>query len=211
MEQEATVAEDQAQGPGGPVAPLGAPSGDDAGELRVRVARSVAELRRRTGRSLAEVAADAGIGKSTLHAIEAGEANPGIETLWALAGALGVTFGDLLDPPAPSIRVVRAGEGPRIDSERSHMRAHLLATTAHRSRVEVFHLALEPGSERGAAPHAPGTVEHVLVTHGRLRVGPAGGAIELGPGDLASFPGDAEHVYETLEPDTQAVLLIEYR
>jgi transcriptional regulator with XRE-family HTH domain len=184
---------------------------DDAAELRARVARSVAERRQRSGRSLAEVAAAAGIGKSTLHAIEAGEANPGIETLWALASALGVTFGDLLDPPTPAVRVVRAGEGPLIESESSRMRAHLLTTTAHGARVEVFHLDLEPGAERGAAPHPAGTVEHVLVTAGRLRVGPTDATAELGPGDLASFPGDVEHVYETLEPGTRAVLLIEYR
>jgi transcriptional regulator with XRE-family HTH domain len=195
---------------GGEQAPPGA-GPDDAVELRARVARSVRDLRGRSGQSLAEVAAAAGIGKSTLHAIEAGEANPGIETLWSLAGALGVTFGDLLDPPAPTIRVVRAGEGPRVESESSRMRAHLLATTAHRARVEVYSLALEPGGERGAAPHAPGTVEHVLVTHGSLRVGPADNDIELRAGDLASFPADVEHVYEAVEPDTRAVLFIEYR
>jgi transcriptional regulator with XRE-family HTH domain len=187
------------------------PAVDDAGELRARVARSVRELRGRSGRSLADVAAAAGIGKSTLHAIEAGEANPGIETLWALAGALGVTFGDLLDPPSPSVRVVRAGEGPRVESESSRMRAHLLATTAHQSRVEVFSLDLDPGAERGAEAHAAGTVEHVLVTHGALRVGPADATAALGPGDLATFPADVEHVYEATEPHTRAVLLIEYR
>jgi transcriptional regulator with XRE-family HTH domain len=196
---------------GGEPAPPGAGSVDDAGELRARVARSVRELRGRSGQSLAEVAAAAGIGKSTLHAIEAGEANPGIETLWSLAGALGVTFGDLLDPPGPTIRVVRAGEGPRVEAESSRMRAHLLATTAHRARVEVYSLALEPGGERGAAPHAPGTVEHVLVTHGSLRVGPADNDTELHAGDLASFPADVEHVYEAVEADTRAVLFIEYR
>jgi transcriptional regulator with XRE-family HTH domain len=187
------------------------PTGDEAGELRARVARSVHELRARSGRSLAEVAAAAGIGKSTLHAIETGEANPGIETLWALARALGVPFGALLDPPAPSVRVVRAGEGPRVDSESSGMRAHLLATTAHQARVEVYDLAFGPGRPRGAEAHTAGTVEHVLVTRGILRVGPVESAAELRPGDLASFPGDVEHVYEALEPDTQAVLIIEYR
>jgi transcriptional regulator with XRE-family HTH domain len=197
---------------GGPaVRPAVGFAADEAGELRARVARTVRELRARSGRSLAEVASTAGIGKSTLHAIEAGEANPGIETLWALAGALGVTFGDLLDPPAPSVRVVRAGEGPRVESESSRMRAHLLATTAHQSRVEVFSLDLEPGAERGADPHAAGTVEHVLVTHGGLRVGPVDAMAELAAGDLASFPADVEHVYEATEPETRAVLLIEYR
>lgn len=180
------------------------------GELRERIATTVAALRLRSGRSLADLAATAGIGKSTLHAIESGDANPGIETLWALARALDVPFGALLEPPAPSVRVVRAGEGPRVDSEDAGMQARLLATTSHGVRTEVYALVLTPSGGRMAAPHTPGTTEHVLVTRGRLRVGPHEAAVELGPGDLASFPGDVPHRYDALEDGSEAVLIIEY-
>jgi transcriptional regulator with XRE-family HTH domain len=182
----------------------------DAAELRTQVARTVRELRARSGRSLADLASTAGIGKSTLHAIESGDANPGIETLWALAGALGVPFGHLLDPPTPVMRVVRAGEGPRVASEAATMQAHLLASTGHAARVELYDLHLQLGPLRDAQPHTDGTVEHVLVTAGKLRVGPVDAAVELGVGDLATFPGDTGHCYEALEQDTRAVLLIEY-
>ncbi|MFP4149821.1 MAG: helix-turn-helix domain-containing protein [Nitriliruptoraceae bacterium] len=182
----------------------------EAGELRRRIATSVRELRTRAGRSLGDLAADAGIGKSTLHAIENGDANPGIETLWALARALGVPFGELLEPPAPAVRVVRAGEGPEVLSESGSMQAHLLATTGHRVRVEVYRLALEPGPSHQAAPHAGGTVEHVLVTAGGVSVGPTDAPVHLGAGDLATFPGDRPHAYEATEPGTRAVLLLEY-
>lgn len=182
----------------------------EAGELRQRIATSVRELRTRAGRSLGDLAADAGIGKSTLHAIEAGDANPGIETLWSLARALGVPFGDLLEPPAPSVRVVRAGEGPQVLSESGAMQAHLLAATGHRVRVEVYHLTLEPGPSHQAAPHTTGTTEHVLVTAGGLTVGPVEAPVHLGAGDLATFSGDRDHAYEATEPGTKAVLLLEY-
>jgi transcriptional regulator with XRE-family HTH domain len=182
----------------------------DAGEVRARVAMTVRDLRSRSGRSLADLAAAAGIGKSTLHAIESGDANPSIETLWALAGALGVPFGDLLEPPRARVRVVRADDAPRVDSERSAMQAHLLTSTARGARVELFTLDIEPGSERDADAHATGTVEHVLVTAGRLRVGPTTDPAVLEPGDLASFAGDAPHVYEATCPGTRAVLLVEY-
>ena len=72
---------------------LGANPPPDASALRGQLARTVRDLRSRSGKSLADLASAAGIGKSTLHAIEAGDANPGIETLSALAGALGVPFG----------------------------------------------------------------------------------------------------------------------
>jgi transcriptional regulator with XRE-family HTH domain len=182
----------------------------DPRELRCRIARTVRDVRMRSGRSLADVASAAGIGKSTLHAIESEDANPGIETLWALARALEVPFGSLLEPPVPSVRVVRAGEGPRVDSENAQIQARLLATTAHGSRTEIYALTLQPSQGHEAEPHTPGTTEHVLVTAGRVSVGPVDAAVELGPGDLASFAGDVAHRYEALGADSEAVLIIEY-
>ncbi|MCC5949168.1 MAG: helix-turn-helix domain-containing protein [Nitriliruptoraceae bacterium] len=186
------------------------PTDQDMVALRARVAANVSALRARSGRSLADLSMAAGIGKSTLHAIEAGDANPGIETLWALARALGVPFGHLLDPPGPPIRVLRAGQGPVAVSEDESMRAHLLASIAHGVRVELYDLDLREGPARDAEPHGDGTVEHVLVTSGRLVVGPVGGMEELGPGDLITFPADVAHRYEATEPGTRAVLLLEY-
>jgi transcriptional regulator with XRE-family HTH domain len=188
----------------------GAETSPDPRELRCRIARTVRDLRVRSGRSLADVASAAGIGKSTLHAIESEDANPGIETLWALARALDVPFGSLLEPPSPSVRVVRAGEGPRVDSEDASMQARLLASTSHGSRTEIYALDLDPTRGRDAEAHTPGTTEHVLVITGRVRVGPVGSLVDLGPGDLASFPGDVTHRYEALEPGSEAVLIIEY-
>jgi transcriptional regulator with XRE-family HTH domain len=186
------------------------PDEAEAAALRQRIATTVREHRARAGRSLADLAAAAGIGKSTLHAIESGDANPGIETLWALARALGVPFGQLLDPPAPTIRVVRAGDAPRIASESSSMHAYLLTATAHGARTEVYDLHLEPGPVRDAEPHSAGTIEHVFVTAGRLRVGPPDTPADLAVGDLASFAGDVAHRYEALVPATRVVLVIEY-
>lgn len=189
--------------PGGEASP-------DPRELRCRIARTVRDLRVRSGRSLADVASAAGIGKSTLHAIESEDANPGIETLWALARALDVPFGSLLEPPTPSVRVVRAGEGPRVDSEDASMQARLLASTSHGSRTELYALDLDLTRGRDAEAHTPGTTEHVLVVTGRVRVGPLESLVDLGPGDLASFPGDVTHRYEALEAGSEAVLIIEY-
>lgn len=184
---------------------------ETAAQVRERVADAVREHRARAGRSLAELAADAGIGKSTLHAIETGEANPSIETIWALARALEVPFGELLDPPSAAVRVVRAGQGPQIASQDGvGMVAHLLTSTARGARVEWYTLELAAGPSRAADAHAPGTIEHVLVVEGRLRVGPDDDAVELGPGDLAVFPGDVAHRYHALTEGTRALLLLEY-
>lgn len=186
------------------------PTAEAAG-LRQRIAAHVRDHRSRAGLSLAEVAARAGIGKSTLHQLETGEANPSIETLWAVAEALGVPFGELIEPAAPAVRVIRADEGIPVEASESGMRARLLTSSTQVRRLEVYSLDFDDGPPRRAEPHIPGAVEHVLVTAGRLLVGPTGQEADLSTGDLATFPGDVEHHYAPLEPGTSVILLMDYR
>lgn len=184
--------------------------GDDAAPLVSVVARNIRSLREGAGLSLSELAVQAGIGKSTLSQLESGNANPSIETLWAVARTLGVPFGRLVEPAVPDVHVVRAGEGVRVDAAGSPYRAQLLVSRTRRGSFELYRIESEPGPAHEAEPHISGAVEHLLVVTGRMRVGPGDAAVELGPGDLAAFAGDAAHVYETLEAGTSALLLMDY-
>lgn len=175
------------------------------------VADNVRSLRERAGLSLSELAVEAGVGKSTLSQLESGRANPSIETLWAIARALSVPFGRLIELAVPDVHVVRAGDGVRVDAADAPYHARLLASRTRRGAFELYRIDAEPGPARDAEGHIGGAVEHVLVLAGRMRVGPHDAAVELGPGDLASFAGDVRHVYQTLEPATQALLLMDYR
>ena len=175
------------------------------------VASNIKDLRERKGLSLSELATTAGIGKSTLSMLESGQANPNIETLWAIAAALGVPFGEIIEQRAPEVRVVRANEGLRVDAQLSTFRATLMVSSASgRTRVEIYRLESEPGPVREASAHIKGAVEHVYLIAGRMRVGPEGAAVELGPGELATFAADAPHLYDTLKKGTKAILVMEY-
>lgn len=185
-------------------------AGDDATALVSVVAGNIRALRERAGLTLSELAVAAGVGKSTLSQLESGRGNPSIETLWAIARALGVPFGRLVEPPHPDIRVVRAGEGVRVDAAGSPFHAELLASKARRGSFEVYVLEADLGSGREADPHTAGAVEHLYVISGAMRTGPADAPVDLGPGDLATFPGDVPHVYTALEPSTRALLIMDY-
>ncbi|MER5335615.1 XRE family transcriptional regulator [Micromonospora sp. NPDC002717] len=174
------------------------------------IAVALRRERDRVGISLTELARRAGIAKSTLSQLESGVGNPSVETLWALGVALGVPFSRLVEPPAAAVRVVRAGDGPRIRSEHADLTATLLAAGTAHIRRDVYLLELEPGTVRTAESHTPRSVEHIVVGAGRLRVGPEGDLVELGPGDYVTFPGDAPHRYEALAPGTFAVLVMEH-
>jgi transcriptional regulator with XRE-family HTH domain len=184
--------------------------GQEAGTLVAAVARAIRAHRERAGLSLSELAAAAGVAKSTLSQLEAGKANPSIETLWAIAKALGVPFGRLIEPPAPDVRLVRAGQGVRVQSAASPYAAELLLAASRRGSFELYRLASDPGPARHAEAHTRGVAEHVLVLAGGMRVGPLADPVELAPGDLASFAGDAPHLYETLVPGTRALLVMDY-
>src|ERR1041384_8255049 len=154
------------------------------------IAASLRRERERVGLSLSELAKRAGIAKSTLSQLESASGNPSVETLWALGVALGVPFSRLVDPPTPRVRGPRAGEGPAVSSDRAPSPATLLASCPPGARRDISLLHLEPGPARESEPHVPGTVEHVIVSTGRLLAGPREEPVELGPGDYLLYPGD---------------------
>ncbi|HEY1970545.1 MAG TPA: XRE family transcriptional regulator [Pseudonocardia sp.] len=174
------------------------------------IAAALRRERGRAGLSLTEVARRAGISKSTLSQLEAATGNPSLETLWALCVALDTPFSRLLDPPAPRIQVIRAGEGPGVGSARADYRATLLAASPHTARRDVYRITAEPGQPRLSEPHLAGTVEHAVLSAGRAWIGLAGEPVELHAGDYISYPGDLPHIFESLEPGTWAVMIIEH-
>ncbi|GAA2802248.1 XRE family transcriptional regulator [Saccharopolyspora taberi] len=174
------------------------------------ISASLRRERERVGLSLTDLAKRAGVAKSTLSQLESGSGNPSVETLWALAVALGVPFSRLVDPPTPQVRVVRSGQATLVRSEQSPYAAALLSSCPAGARRDVYLLQLDPGGVRNADAHIPGTVEHLILTAGRARVGPVENPVELAPGDYISFSGHVPHVYEALESGTTAVLVMEH-
>jgi transcriptional regulator with XRE-family HTH domain len=174
------------------------------------IAASIRRERGRAGLSMAELARRAGLAKSTLSQLESGAGNPSVETLWALAVALGVPFSRLVDVPRQAARVIRAGEGPVIVAERARYMAALLASCPPNARRDIYRVEAQPGEPRLSEPHLPGTTEHLVISTGRALAGPVSGPAELGPGDYACYPGDEPHVFRALEPSTTAVMIMEH-
>lgn len=174
------------------------------------MAASIKRERERAGLSLSELAKSAGIAKSTLSQLEAGAGNPSVETLWALAAALDVPVSRLIEPPRSRVGVIRAGQGPSTRAERGNYVATLLSASPANARRDLYRLRVQPGKPRISQPHMAGTTEHLVLTSGRALVGPADTPVELFPGDYISYAGDVAHVFEALEPETTAVIVIEH-
>ena len=188
---------------------------DPASEMGVdafvrAVAANVRALRLEAGLTLGDLAGQAGLGKSTLAQIESGKANPSVETLWAIAAALRVPFGRIVEEERPSLQVVRARDVPSMRSEEAPGWAGRLLSASHRrGTFDLYAIDIDAGGVRHAEAHHSGVVEHLVVVEGRMRVGPQSGPVDLDSGDLVTFAADVPHVYEALET-THAVLLMSY-
>src|ERR1700741_1674695 len=97
-----------------------------AADILPLVSMSLRRERARAALSLTELAKRAGIAKSTLSQLENGQANPSLETLWALGPALGIPLSRLIDPPRSDVQVIRAGEGAVLHAERDPYAAVML-------------------------------------------------------------------------------------
>jgi transcriptional regulator with XRE-family HTH domain len=183
----------------------------EAARIVTVVGGNVRRLRERAGLSLRELATRAAVSTSTLSNLEAGAGNPGVETLVHISGALGVPFSELVMPHEPDVLVQRADQGVVVKAEGADFTSRLLVAASGRSVTEVYQATMEPGDLYRAEPHLPGVTESVIVIRGRMRAGPTDGAVELAPGDRATFAADQPHSYEALTSGTQAILVLSYR
>lgn len=162
------------------------------------------------GFSVSDLARRANIAKSTLSQLESGSGNPSIETLWALANALGIQVTRLFEQPAQAVTVVRANEGAQLLADDADYAATLLADCPPGIRRDVYRVHAHPGQVHRSQAHPAGTFEHVFLSQGSARVGLANESVRLQPGDYIRYPANQAHVFEALAADTVAVLLIEH-
>jgi transcriptional regulator with XRE-family HTH domain len=176
-----------------------------AADFATQIGERIRRLRHERGVSLSALAAGAGVGKATLSGLEDGSrGNPTVETLYAIAGHLGVPIKALLpDPPRP-------GDAPLETIHGTAVSASLLETfTDPGLDTELFRLHIRPGHKQLSPAHPPGTVEYLTVFTGTARVGPPDALFVVPPGGHVSWVADVPHVYSALgTDDVYASLLI---
>ncbi len=175
-------------------------------EIGEVLAANLRRLRIARHRSLSELARATGMSKATLSSIENGRANPTVETLSGLAGALRVPISELLEePPLGEIRIVRAA-GART-SERRGLPQRAIDELAQTASTRIAELSLPAGEARELEPEPEGSRAQVYVLEGKLVAGPVERITELSAGDYASFPADVPHVFEAGRLPARAVLV----
>src|SRR6202049_2450970 len=172
------------------------------------VCRQMGEVARRGRESqyltLTDVTSSAGISAGMLSRLETGHVTPSLETLVALAGALGVRPALLLQqlggddegaqrvPAGQGLEVVRRG------TRRGHTYHLLAAQRGPRKSFEPFLVTLTDKSEVFPGFQHPGT-EFIYILAGSLTYRHGSHSYPLETGDSLSFRGDVPHGTETLD------------
>src|SRR6188768_3835766 len=171
--------------------------------VAVQVGANVRRLRQAQGLNSGELARSAGISAAMLSRLESGDVSPSLETLSALAEALGIATATLLKEDAASqsdAQLVRKGEGLEVvrrGTRRGHT-YHLLASDRGPKRVfEPFLVTLNSKSEIFPEFEHPGT-EFIHILEGSLRYRHGTETYLLKPGDSLTFRGDVPHGPDTL-------------
>lgn len=172
------------------------------------IAKNVRRLRLAYGINLDALAAASGVGRSTLARLEAGRANPTIETLFAVADALGVSIGVLVAETAPAgVYVQRAADAARVTGG---VEASIVDRLALTGTAEILSIRFPAGRRRKARAHPPGVVEHLLITAGIVEAGPVEHTVVLEAGDFLRFAADVPHLYAARSADAFGVVVMTY-
>ncbi len=160
--------------------------------------------------SASELAKKAGMSKSNLSQLEAGIGNPSIETLWALAAALGIPVSRLMEQARTNVELIRWGDGFVAYADEANYSATLLSACPASMRRDVFTIQAKPGKPRISKPHGAGAIEHLILIRGQAIAGPLDSPTKVTQGDYLRYAADVEHMFEAVGQEAAAVLIIEH-
>jgi transcriptional regulator with XRE-family HTH domain len=165
-------------------------------EIPSTVPERLKQLRTERGWSLEQLAQLCDVSRSMLSQIERGQANPTLGVAIRIAGAFGLTIGELVGEAtqrSSAIHVIRHDDPAHHYRSDENVSIRTLSPLKLEKDVEFYEVALKAGGELKSAPHFAGTREFLTVQQGKVSVDSAADRVELARGDSASYPADVSH------------------
>ncbi len=163
-----------------------------ASEVSSNLADNISSLRESRALTQAQIAKTAGIPRPTWANVESGSANPTLQVLLKIAGALQVSLEELLAPPRPLAKLYLRDELPTRNRGKVVVRKLLPEPLVG---LDIERLILPPGAGMRGLPHTPGTREYLSCESGVLELSESGHVWRLSAGDVLVFRGDQKHGY----------------
>lgn len=186
-----------------------APANDMTADLAPVVGKNLRRLRTERGLSLERLAQASGVSRAMLGQVELGQSAPTINVLWKIARAVDVPFSALITSSAVTgAKIMRAAQAKRLLSHDGSFSSRALFPFDEPRRVEFYELTLGPKGVESADAHAPGTMENLVVSQGRVEIDVKGVTHALETGDAILFEADAPHVYRNPGTEKASLFLV---
>jgi len=178
--------------------------------LLSRISQVIRSRREEMGLTVRALASRSGVSSSMISDVERGMKSPTISTLAALSVALEMPLSALVDSPAPArMRVVKASERQWLVEAGTGSKRDRFAPTVAGSEVEFLRYVVPPHTSAGPfPPHAPGTIEHLYLLSGKIRVTLGKDVADLEAGDSCSCFADEPHGFDNRDGKVPAELII---
>lgn len=169
-------------------------------------------MRKERGLTLEGLARLSGVSRSMLSQIERGQTNPTLGTVWALSEALHTDISELIgaDRGKRRARIDVASESytPQIRSEDGLCVLKILSPADRVGSVEWYELHIRPGGVLRSEAHARGTMEHLTVLSGTLKVEAGAEVANVSPGATARYAVDIAHCITNCGSEDASALLV---
>lgn len=179
-------------------------------EVNQIIGENVRRLRTERNLSLGKLADACGVSKVMISQIEKGGANPTINTLWKIAGGLGVTYSALLEEKEPETQIVRYDEVPQQADENGGYRLLCYFPSTPSRDFELFQCELDGGCAHVTDGHSSRSREFVLVTQGVLDISIGQERYTLQTGDCVGFDATRRHEYRNAGDETAVFTCINH-
>jgi transcriptional regulator with XRE-family HTH domain len=173
------------------------------------IAANLKRLREERHLSLGQLAEQAGVSKVILSQIEKGDANPTINTIWKITGALQLPYTSLLEPPDAKAVHVRKRDIPDLEEDKYHIFSYYPKDQDR--NFEMYQIQMDAGCVHESIGHSSHSSEYIMVMEGQLRLEVGGSEYRLEPDDALYFDASYPHVYRNpSQQPVRAVLVIYY-
>jgi len=159
------------------------------------LADNLRRLRKQAKLTQAELAEIAHLPRQTLAHMEQPESNPSVQSVVAVAKALGVSVDELLTA-VPELRhyKVQPKDMQEYRAENGRFVARLVSPIASKG-VQMHFVTMQPGCRSAGRPHPLGAQEFFYTLTGKATVQIEDEPVEVPAGCLVQFPGHRRHLY----------------
>ncbi len=163
-------------------------------------AANLHRLRKNAKLTQAQLAERAGLPRATLANMERPGSNPGIQSVMAVAKALGISVDELLTPlPEHRYYFVAPEDMQEYRAENGRFLARLVSPIASKG-VQIHHVTMLPGCRSVGRPHPAGSQEYFLTLVGKAALQIEDDTVDIDAGSLIQFSGQRKHIYINRDP-----------